>query len=254
MILAAVVPSFWKSVAGGIPKAYLQKHKKEAEIVNMTPAARVDEWINEQVNHRFDLDDDHSALIRTYVLRDGTKALPRLTEILDEYDPAQRKQSRKGERFDAAFLMLSFIDHRAVRLRGSVEGRLAMEALERGIQRMRAAGFAPKDGRAFEWVPDGRFGVAEIYLKQAKGICLADEAIRESFRLKFNLVLTDAELLEFSNFLVAHYPDYPSWSERDFIKDPTRLSKAGYPLQVLVVKNPARFYEAYSEFTKKTRQ
>jgi hypothetical protein len=142
----------------------------------------------------------------------------------------------------------------AVRLRGSEEGRLGMKSLERGIQRMRAAGFARKDGHAWEWVPDGRFEQAEAYLQEAKGIGLADEAIKETFRLQFNLILSDAELLEFSNFLVAHYPDYPSWSQKDFIKDHTRLNEAGYPLQVHVMRNPARFYEAYSEFTKTKRQ
>jgi hypothetical protein len=254
MILASVMTCFWKSVAEGMPKARLQKHKPEAEIINMTPAARVDEWIDEQVRHRFDLDDDHSALIRKYVQRDGTKALPRLIEIMDEYDPAQRNQKRKDERFDAAVLMLSFIDRQAVRLRASEEGRRAIKSLEQGVQRMRAAGFARKDGHAWEWAPDGRFGLAEIYLKEAVGIGSVDEAIRETFRIKFKLVLSDSELLEFSNFLVAHYPDYPSWSEQDFIKDYTRLNEAGYPFQRHVMKTPGRFYEAYSEFTKKTRK
>src|SRR5262249_19837758 len=157
---------------------------------SMTPAARVDEWVNEEVHHQFDLDDHHGDLIRNYVLRDGTKALPRLAEIMDEYDPAHHVRGRKGERFDAAFLMLSYIDRQAVRLRGSEEGRLAMKSLERGIQRMRAAGFARKDGHAWEWVPDGRFEQAEAYLQEAKGIGLADEAIGETFRLKYNLVLS----------------------------------------------------------------
>jgi hypothetical protein len=241
-------------VTAGIPKPSPQKHKSEAEIINMTPAARVDEWVNEEVGHQYDLDDDHNDLIRKFVLRDGTKALPRLIEIMDEYDPSNRGQKKKGERFDAAFLMLSFIDRQAVRLRGSEEGRLAMKALERGIQRMRSAGFARKDGRAWDWVPDGRFEQAEADLEEAKGIGLTDEAIRETFRIKFNLVVSDAELLEFSNFLVARYPDYPSWSEKDRINDPVRLNKTGSPLQVRVLKDPARFYEAYSEFAKKTHQ
>ncbi len=129
MILATIVPSFWKSVAGGISKADQQKHKSEAEIINMTPAPRVDEWVNEQVHHRFDLDDDQSDLIQKYLLRDGTKALPRLIEIIDEYDPTRHGQKKKGERFDACFLMLSYIDRQAVRLRGSEEGRLAMKSL-----------------------------------------------------------------------------------------------------------------------------
>ena len=119
---------------------------------------------------------------------------------------------------------------------------------------MRAAGFARKDGHAWEWVPDGRFEQAEAYLQEAQGIGLADEAIRETFRLEYKFVLSDAELLDFSNFLVAHHPDYPSWSESDLIKDHTRLNKAGFAIQVRVMNNPARFYEAYSEFTKNQPQ
>jgi hypothetical protein len=226
------------------------QHKSEAEIISMTPDSRVDEWVNEQVRHQFDLDDDQSVLIRKYVLRDGTKALPRLSKIMDEYDPAHRKQERSGERFDAAVYMLSFIDWQAVRLRGSEPGRLAMNSLEQEIQRMRAAGFTRKDGHAWEWVPDGRFEEAAACLQEAKGIGSADEAIKETFRIKSNLVLTDTELLEFSNFLVAHYPDYPSWSEKDFIKDYTRINEAGNPLQRHVMKKPERFYEAYLEFKK----
>jgi hypothetical protein len=251
MLIVTTLPWFTKSVAGGIPTALPQKHKPEAEIINMTPAARVDEWVNEEVHHQYDLDDDHCVLIRKYVLRDGTKALPRLAQIMDEYDPTRHGQKKKGERFDAAFLMLSYIDRQAVRLRGSEEGRLVMKSLELGIQRMRAAGFAPKEGPAWDWVPYGRFEQAEAYLQEAQGIGFADEAIRETFRIKFDLILSDAELLEFSNFLVAHYPDYPSWSERDLIKDPTLLNKAGFPIQVRVMKNPARFYQAYAELKKK---
>ncbi len=112
---------------------------------------------------------------------------------------------------------------------------------------MRAAGFARKDEHRWE------LELADAHLQEAKGIGSDDEAIWETFRLQYNQVLSDAELLDFSNFLVARYSDYPSWSEKDFIKDYTRLNEAGYPLQRHVMKNPARLYEAYSEFTKKKR-
>ena len=81
---------------------------------------------------------------------------------------------------------------------------------------MRAAGFAQRE--SWEW-KRGRLELAEYCLREAEGVGAADRAIWETFRLQYNLVLTDPELLEFSNFLVAHYPDYPSWSEKDFIKD-----------------------------------
>src|SRR5437867_11282840 len=115
------------------------KHKPESEIAAMTPAQRVDEWVNEQVLHRFDLSDDHSDIIEKYILRDGLKALPRLIEIIDEYDPTRFSEGkgRKGERFDACWLMLNYIDERAVRLRRSEEGRRAMDAPERAINRKR---------------------------------------------------------------------------------------------------------------------
>lgn len=51
-------------------------------------------------------------------------------------------------------------------------------------------------------------------------------------------------MMRFSNFLVARHPDYPSWSEKDFIK----IEEGGKPMPGLVVTNPQRFYEAYLEF------
>src|SRR5919199_3908979 len=103
------------------------KHKSEAELAQMTPAQRVDEWVNEQVHHRYDLEDDHEDVIKKYILRDGLAALPRMIEVMDEYDPTRfpEGKGRRGERFDACWLMLSYIDRRAVRLRGSEEGRRA---------------------------------------------------------------------------------------------------------------------------------
>ena len=241
------------SFAPWAPAAPNYKHKSEAEIISLTPAERVDEWVNEEVHHEFDLDDRQSDLIRKYVLRDGVKALPRLTEIMDEYDPTHRKHEREGERFDACVQMIGFLEFQAVRLRGSEEGRRAMRSLEQAVQHMRAAGFARKDGHAWDWVPDGRLEEADACLEEAKGIALVDRAIKETFRLQYKLVLSDAELLEFSNFLVAHYSDYPSWSEKDFIQDHTQLNQWGNPLQFHVMKKPARYFEAYLEFKKTKR-
>jgi hypothetical protein len=63
------------------------RHKSEAQIASLTPAQRVDEWVNELVYHRFDLSDEHESIIEKYILQDGLKALPRMIEIIDEYDP-----------------------------------------------------------------------------------------------------------------------------------------------------------------------
>jgi hypothetical protein len=229
------------------------RHKSEAEIARMTPAQRVDEWVDEHVYHRYDLEDDHADIIKRYILRDGLGALPRMIEIMDEYDPTKFRegQGRRGERFDACWEMLGYIDHQVVRLRASEEGRRAMEALERAIDRMRAAGYGQKDQH--EWEQHGRFDLAVMYLEEAKGVNLADRAMMDTFWIRHKVQMTDEELVAFSNFMVARDPTYPSWSEKDFIKDYTRINEAGNPAQRHVMKKPERFYEAYLEFKKTKR-
>lgn len=241
LALLSLVP-----VAVSTPQRH--KHKSEAEILRMTPAERVEEWVNEQVSHRYDLSDDYGDVIKKYVLRDGLKALPRMIEIMDEYTPTgfRETQGRKGERFDACWLMLDFLDRNVIRLRGSQEGRTAMETLERAISRLRAAGAERREDEAWEWVPHGRFEGAAACLQQSKGINDADEAIRNSLRLQHQIRLSNTDLLEFSNFMSKHHPTYPSWSERDFI----RIEKDGKPMPGLIMKRLAPFHEAYIEFKK----
>ena len=229
------------------------RHKTEIEIAQMTPAQRVDEWVNEQVYHRFDLSDRHRDLLRKYVQRDGVKALPRLIEVMDEYDPTKFREGkgRRGERFDACWLMLDYIDKFVVRLRGSEEGRRATDALAQAIGRMRAAGYGQKDQH--EWAEHGRYNLSVMYLEDAKGINSADIAISDTFRLEYKIILSDAELLEFSNFLTARYPEYPGWSKTTFFADYTRINEAGSGLWTYTLRKPERYYEAYFKF-KKTKQ
>jgi hypothetical protein len=232
------------------------KHKSESEIAQMTPAQRVDEWVNEQVHHRYDVLDRHRDLLRKYITRDGLKALPRMIEIMDGYDPTRFREGkgRRGERFDACWLMLGYIDNYAVRLRGSEEGRRAMEALERAIQRMRAAGYGQEDQN--EWPQHGRFELAVSYLKRAKSINYTDQAVSDTLRLSYKIMLSDEELLEFSNFLVAYNPEYPSWSEQNYHEDITRVNQPNDPKKpkwVHTMKKPERFYEAYLEYSKAKR-
>jgi hypothetical protein len=224
------------------------RHKSEAELARMTPAQRVDEWVNEQVRHGSDLDDDHEDLIKKYVLRDGLAALPRLVEIIGEYDPTRPsgRSGGRGERFDACWEMLGYLDRDAVRLRGTEEGRRALDALERAVRRMRAAGHGQKDQH--DWARHGRFDLALMKLEQARGIGFADEAVRHALWVRYRVGMSDEELLAFSNFLVARDPFYPGWSGMEFITDDSRKNEAGYPTRAHVMKKPERFYEAYLEF------
>ena len=144
--------------------------------------------------------------------------------------------------------MLGYIDNDAVRLRGSEEGKRAMAALERSLGRMKAAGYGQPEQD--KWAQDGRFNLVELTLQQTKGINTSDEAIKDTLRLEYKITLSDAELLELSNFLAVKYPENPGWSEKNFLQDYTQINKAGNPLWIHTMKKPERYYETYLEFKK----
>jgi|SRR5947209_7404870 len=228
------------------------KHKSEAEIARMTPAQRVDEWCYEQVNHRFDLDDNQGELIEKYIWRDGLAALPRIIEILDEYYPtrASCRSGNKGERFDAVLMLLDVLDHRVVRLRGTEEGRRAVDSLEGVVKRMRMAGYSQKD--EVKWSKYERYDFTALNLGWIKGINDVDNSVKDTLWVRYKIQMSKEELLAFSNFLIARDPTYPSWSDAEHIKG-DKINEAGNPIWVYVMKKPERFYEAYLEF-KKTKQ
>lgn len=146
-------------------------------------------------------------------------------------------------RFDVAQGMLYDLDNHIVRLRASEEGRRAIDALERAIERMRAAGYAvKKDG--FDW-NHSTLKVCEIWFNRAKAVNDIDGDIQDTFRFVYKITLSDAELLELSNYLTAHYPEYPTWSEGYMVKDDTEISPAGLPVMNRMLEKPERYYEAY---------
>lgn len=238
------------SFAPSVTHAARYKHKSEVKIAQMTPAQRVDEYANEQAYHKYDVLDEHSELIEKYIWRDGLKALPRIVEIIDEYDPTRSsgRHGRKGERFDGAWMLLDDLDNHVVRVRGTEEGRRALAALEHSVERMHAAGYGKSDQH--EWKEHGRIESVIDTLNYVKVLNSTDDAIKQTFRLEHKIVLSDAELLGFSNFLTAKYADYPSWSETNYFQDYTQLNEAGNPLWIRTMKKPKRYYEVYLEFKK----
>lgn len=228
------------------------KHKSEAELERMAPAQRFDEWVNEQVYHRYDLEDPQLNFLEQRVSRDGLKAVPRMIEYFDGYDPTRPKgvSKRTRERFDAATLMFYYIDIWEIRLRASEEGRRAMHALQRAVERMRSAGFEQRergdqDLYALENAVD--------YLKGAIGVNNTDVTIRDTLRFVHRIRLSDTEMLEFSNFLTTRDPTYVSWSKGKMVSDPSEISQAGFPVRIVVMIKPERYYEAYLEFKKTKR-
>lgn len=150
--------------------AHAYKHKSAAEIAQMTPAQRIDEYADEQVYHGFNFDDEQPALIRKYILIEGAKAFPRIAEIIDEYDPTRSsgKSGQKTERFDAAWEILDDLDVFIVRVRASENGRQAIDAFKCAIERMRAAGYEDKD--QVKRKQYSRFDAAVRRIEYIKGI------------------------------------------------------------------------------------
>jgi hypothetical protein len=223
------------------------KHKSEAELTAMPPAQRIDEVVKEQLYHMPNVE-DYPASLGIYLRKDGVQVMPVLTEYMNAYDPKNYSKC-EGMRFHVAFTRSGDIDDNVVRLRGIKEGQLAIDALERGIERMRDAGFDKSNHKR-----SGDFNFALLHLKLLKGINISDRSIMDTFWVQHKIKMSDSELLEFCNFLILRDPTYPAWSEMTgLIKDHSRTNEAGYPLQVYLLKKPERYYEAYLEFKKTKR-
>lgn len=143
------------------------------------------------------------------------------------------------------------MDVTAFRLRSSKEGRRAIDALEKSVERMRAAGFAVDDIDNAEKHSDNNIFI-EVgnEVRNMKGINSKDQSIQQAFRILNKIKLSDSEMLDFSNYLTERYPDYPSWSKMKMVKDETQINSAGNPLQFHIVESPERYYEIYLEFKK----
>ena len=227
------------------------KHKTEAEIAALTPAQRVDEWINESVHHdKYWETDHHHELIRKYELLDGMKAVPRFTELIESYDPTKFREGKGDfdDRFDATYYLLHFIDSSSVRLRSAEEGRKAIEALERAAERLRKSKYDTDPNT--KYLRKEMIRSAESYIKEWKGIGWTDDNIQNTFRFVYKIKISDEELAKLSDFLTARYPDYPSWSAGRSTIDNTEIGPAGYPVVNVMLVKPERYYEVYLEFKK----
>ena len=129
------------------------------------------------------------------------------------------------------------IDENSVRLRGSPEGRLIIEAIERVAARMRALGNAEDSEHL------------EDKLRQMKGVNFTDYSVRDTLWMLYQINLSDAELLEFTNYLVQHYPTYPRWSTRYTARDNSNKRDPS-----LIMKQPRRYHQAYLAFKRLPRR
>jgi hypothetical protein len=227
-------------------------NKTEAEIARMTPQQRVEEYCKEYVRHAY-LDVDYEDLLKRYIRQDGLKAVPHLAKVIDLYDPTQA-QSNSNEKKAASYAaggLLTHIDANVVRLRGSEEGRQAIAAMKRLVERMQGAHFDIAEGDE-HWKKmryEGTLGE----VKEMERINQCDQSIRNTFRLKYAVSLSDKQLLDFIAYMILLDASYPGWSEREEYKDLSERNEAGYPRWYVIMKNPEPFHKLYLQYTRKEK-
>ncbi len=225
------------------------KPRSRAELQAMSPRELIAERVKSNPWDSFDsyfegaeYEDSIVKLLR----KDVVKALPVISEYFDSYDPT--KSSHCVElRFAIVSRVASDIDRFDYRLRASKEGLAAIHSLERALQRI----IKTVPGLTFDNGPNSRHQPAAfMFLRQLKGINLADRNVADTLWVRYKIKLSDDELLEFTNYLILLDPKYPGWSTDKFMKDYSRINEAGNPAQVYFFYNAKRFYDAYKRFRK----
>ena len=225
------------------------RHKSEAEIVSMTTDQRVQEYCDEYYHHSF-WHFDYMALLKKYIHQDGAKILPAVTQIINEFDPttSKGKTRERDARSYAAEGLLSHVDENIIRLRGSPEGRIAIEAMSRSVQRMLAAHFDTADVNKHEYSDRYRYEADRDEVEMMRGLNFYDRAIQDTLRIQYKIKVSDREMLDFVNYLIAQEPGYPSWSTSENYKDLSDRNEAGNPRQYQVLKNSEPLYKAYEKY------
>ena len=104
-------------------------------------------------------------MLPKYLRQDGLKVAPQVIREIEAYDPTRRESAgeQKFRRYEGANFILGDLDLKVFRVRAFEEGRQAIEAIRRSIERMRAARFDnPKE---VEYEMHRRYQVSLGYLK-----------------------------------------------------------------------------------------
>jgi len=122
--------------------AQLSGHKSESQIEKMTTEQRVAEYCDEYLRHAY-RDAAYEKMLGDHIKRDGLKGVASLTRVIDDYDPTKPngKSRESAARCYAVEGLLSQIDERVMRLRGSEEGKKAKESISRLVEGMRNQNF-----------------------------------------------------------------------------------------------------------------
>ena len=227
----------------------VNRHKSESQLRQMTPDQRVQEYCDEYYHHAF-WDSDYIDILNKYILQDEIKALPAITQIIAEFDPTNptANSRERDARAFAAEGLLSQVDGRVIRLRAIPEGRTAIDAITRLVQRMLAAHFDTADVTQSEHSDRYRYQATREEAAEVRGLNIFDHNMQDTFRIRYKIILTDKQTLDFVNYLISQDPRYPGWSTMEEYKDMRHRNSAGNPRQYILLKNFQPFHDAYRKF------
>jgi hypothetical protein len=231
-------------------------HKSEGQIVGMTPEQRVEEYVKEYVRHYMPGHPEYEEVLRKYIFQDGLRALPTIIRVLGEYDPVRMKKWNweKAKRHQAAHHLLSRIDNEAFRLRGFEEGRKAIEAVERAKRRL-AEAIATRSDDLGESIDDLQtvYDLAVDFGQDLVGHNILDSKIRDTLWYKYDIDLSEGELLSFVNYLIAKDPYYPSHIKPKSLSPPG-FKKGSKRIIQIIVEDPEAVHKLYREYKAKQAQ
>lgn len=208
------------------------EHKTETEIAAMSPEEKMDQMVLEQMFHVPFSGDDNYKLLHDHLVQDGLKILPKAIEYANAYDPkASECRDRANARLLTAAMYLHLVDFVKIRLRGVESGRNAIDALEQAIVRKSKEDIENQKGSS------SRTNLLTTLLNQIRGGGIIGDEIQQALRDRYNIHLSDNEMLQLSNFLISLDPSYPSW--RSFGRDEMSPSES------------EKFYNAYLKFKSK---
>ena len=228
-------------------------HKSQVEIARMSPEEHVQAYCTEFAHHGL-WDRDYIELLDDSITRDGVKAVPAMVKVINEFDPTNFRTSgsERDQASYAAAILLGGLDTGSFRLRAFEEGKVAVDAVRRVAERMRAAHYdtAPDEGERSKRL---RYEITLGIVKDLQGTNNYDRTIQDTLELKYKIKLSDTDLLDFSIYLISQDPHYPSWSELDWYIDHNNINDAGNPAQHRIIQNIEPFYKAYLKFKAKNQ-
>jgi hypothetical protein len=204
-------------------------HKSQAELDKMTAEQLVREYSTVEMYHQGCK--QYRDQLKNTIMSKPKDALVAIAKVFDEYDPATFMGRIGRKSIDAywALALLHWIDCNRFRVRGTEEGRLALESCRKLLERKKAAlksRSKPDESQEHVYI-----GESMEYASMC-GINAIDKYIRKQLKEAHQVEMTEEEFSRFVDFLVTKDPAYVAWSERG----------------IGIIRNIVPYYTAYVEF------